>query len=362
MPTRGLLVRVSYLINLYFSRIDLPGDFTKSVILKRIVERMQEKIVTSKDWQVHFQNLPGKYNEKIPPALHKDLQEDIASLVNTQFRRQRLQTRFFELGNNYYLGMELPREYDFWKAEFSQKVAPPRSGSPTEAAKKNRENYRKAVSHNVDRLWYEACLEIIREGDVYNPSGRAKIPDLFIIDSPFEVKLGDLMELDAFRLFSKRYRLETVKADGFCSIQNEFDRTSFSVPSKTYVEVTSKTTNEDGVEMVTKRKFELEKVSVGTVFEPIDVFEILKKQTGSSLVRTSRGYVTEMENTISVGRVSDLSRSPDGYSESKVALASFPVAHGVCHRTLRVNTIKGKGGEDGFITAYVGDAQSSVCS
>jgi hypothetical protein len=257
--------------------------------------------------------------------------------------------------------MELPREYDLWKQQFCAKVAPPRPATATQAAQKQRDSCGRAIGHNIDRLWYDAAFEILKDGDVYNPSGRAKIPDLYTIDSPFEVKLGDLKEQDAFRLFTKRYRLESVKADGFCVIQSEFDRnSSFAVPSKTYVQTSTVTKSRDGAEKVMKTKLELEKVAVGTVFEPIDVFEILKQNSNTSIVRTSRGHVSEMGNNVPVGRSSDLSRGPDGYSESKVALASFPVAHAVSHRTLRVNTVKGKGGEDGFITTYIGDAQSSV--
>ena len=108
-----------------------------------------------------------------------------------------------------------------------------------------------------------------------------------------------------------------------------------------------------------KRKRELDELSAGDTFEPVDLFELVSKGRSESVVRTSRGYVLKMSNSIKVGRSSDISRAPNGYSESKVGLASFPVAHVVCHRTLRVNHVNGKGGDDGFITAYVGDAQSS---
>lgn len=108
-----------------------------------------------------------------------------------------------------------------------------------------------------------------------------------------------------------------------------------------------------------KNKCELSKLKPGDKFEPIDLFEIVSKSRAESVVRTSRGYVTKMSNSTKVGRLSDISRGPNGYSESKVGLASFPVAHVVCHRTLRLNRVHGKGGEDGFITAYVGDAQAS---
>lgn len=59
-------------------------------------------------------------------------------------------------------------------------------------------------------------------------------------------------------------------------------------------------------------------------------------------------------------KVSSLKLS--GYSESNVALATFPVQHFVNHRCLRVNRVRGKRGEDGYITAHVGDAQASPVS
>jgi hypothetical protein len=340
---------------------------------------MATKFAENREWQVHFQNLPALHNEK-QPSLHEELLKELSRLAGLSYRRKRLQTRFFELyvavlfvdllcdlandslfrGNNYYLGMEFPREYDFWKQQFCARMAPSRLSTATKEAQKLRDSYGKAIGHYIDRLWYDSTFEILKDGDVYNPSGRAKIPDLHTIDSPFEVKLGDLTELDAFRLFTKSYRLESVKSNGFCMIK-EFDRSvSFAIPSKTYVQTSTVSRSRDGAERVMKTKVELEKVAVGTVFEPIDVFEILKKGSKTSIVRTSRGHITEMGNNVPVGRSSDLSRGPDGYSESKVALASFPVAHAVSHRTLRVNTVRGKGGEDGFITTYVGDAQSSV--
>jgi hypothetical protein len=155
----------------------MAGDFTKSVILKRIFEHMEKTLKSSKLWQVHFKNLPVQYDEKVP-GLHADLQGDLAHLSSTTFRRERLQTRFFELGNSYYLGMEFPREYDLWKQKCCAKVAPPRPATVTDAARKLRLSYSKAITHNIDRLWYEATLEIIREGDVYSPISGAKIPDL----------------------------------------------------------------------------------------------------------------------------------------------------------------------------------------
>jgi hypothetical protein len=99
----------------------------------------------------------------------------------------------------------------------------------------------------------------------------------------------------------------------------------------------------------------LGEVAAGERFEPVYRFEVLFESRDHSVVRNSRGFVTKLE----VHRLSNLSRAPKGYSESKVALASFPTAHVVSHRTLKVNAQTREGGHDVYITAFVGDAQAS---
>jgi len=249
-----------------------------------------------------------------------------------------------------YLGMELPREYDAWKTATVQKVAPVKPETAPEATKNIRKKLLSALPNQIDRLWYESTLEVIAEGDVYNPGGRGKIPPLYMIDSPFEQKLGELDEQEAFRLFKRNYRVHKHEGDGSTAIQSEYERDTFLIATKTYV-----------LDLATRSKRYLDELSGGDLFEPVDTFEVLAKRGGSSIVRNSGGYVSVMSHNVRVGRVSDLSRAPNGYSESKVALASFPVAHVVSHRTLRVNRVQGRTGqEDGYITAFVGDAQASV--
>lgn len=139
---------------------------------------------------------------------------------------------------------------------------------------------------------------------------------------------------------------------GYTKIQEEksHDKT-ISIPTKTYVA---------DLAIKEKPRKAVGDLAAGQRFEPVDTFEVVAKRGKSSIIRNnSGGYIALMSNDVPVGRVSDLSRAPDGYSESKVALSSFPVAHVVSHRTLRVNRVQGRGGEDGFITAFVGDAQSS---
>ena len=323
------------------------GDFTKSVNLRPICGRMHHKMTHDQVWIVHFDQLPKSVNEDVT-QLSKTLAKRLAELCKVDFHRKRLQTRFFELGNNYYLGMEFTREYDKWKQDTIKYVAPSHPATATDLAKANRKALQKVLNNRIDRLWYESCLEIIHEGDVYNPGGIGQIPQLYLIPSPFEQKLSELKELESFRLFPRGYRVHS--HDGTSTkIRSEFDTHSFSLPSETYVLLKS-----------TKEKKLLKDLAVNDVFEPIDVFEVVSKNGRSSVVRNSRGFVAILSHDIRVGRESDLSRAPDGYSESNVAMASFPVAHTVSHRTVHVNRVSGKAGDDGYITAYVGDAQASV--
>ena len=324
------------------------GDFTKSVNLLPICGRMHQKMKKDQVWIVHFDQLPKSINDDVA-SLSAKLRQKLEELCAVDFHRKRLQTRFFELGNNYYLGMEFTREYDKWKGDTIKSVAPSQPETASALVKANRIALQRALNNRIDRLWYEACLEIIHEGDVYNPGGRGQIPKLYLIPSPFEQKLSDLNELESFRLFPRGYRVHSQDGDGSTQIRSEFDMHSFALPSETYVLVKT-----------TKQKKSLKDLAVNDVFEPIDVFEVVAKRGKSSVVRNSRGYVTVLSNDVRVGRESDLSRAPDGYSESKVSMASFPVAHTVSHRTVHVNRVSGKAGDDGYITAYVGDAQASV--
>jgi hypothetical protein len=326
----------------------IVGDFTKSVALVPIVERIRRKLTEDPVWRLHLEQLPETLDDKVP-ALHTLILGEMEALCGTAFRRERLQTRFFELGNNYYLGMELPREYDVWKNATVSKVAPARPEIAPDNVKMIRRTFQQALHNHIDRLWYESTLEIISEGDVYNPGGKGKIPQLYTIDSPYEQRLGELKGQEAFRLFRHKYRVRSHDGNGFTQIQSENERGTFAIPTNTYV-----------VEIATGSKRSLGQLAAGNLFEPIDTFEIIEKRSGSTVVRNSGGYVAVMSNNVRVGRVSDLARGPNGYSESRVALASFPVAHVVSHRTLRVNRVQGRGGEDGFITAFVGDAQASV--
>jgi hypothetical protein len=274
----------------------INGDFTKMVRQPRIAEEMVELIHTE-NWQLHFEALVEESNfcslndkEPIVPKLV----EAVAWHANhaREFRRQTLQTRLFETGDNFYLGMEFTREYEKWKNETVDKLVSPLEQKKRikEKEKRNIEKLRGILRHNIDRLWYEACLEVIRLGDVYNPGAWCRVPRLHLINSYIEEDLENLSVGDSFRLTNKM-----------------------------------------------KEKF-----------------EILVKNKTDILARNVEGVLTTFETTTKVFREGNLTRSPDGNTESKVAIATFPVSHYVNHRSIRLNNES-----KGYVFAFLGDEQST---
>lgn len=271
------------------------GGFTKVVRQPRIAQEMNTLIKTE-NWQLHFEELVEdstfrSLNDKDPivPKLLEAVQWH-ADNAKT-FRRQTLQTRFFETGDNYYLGMEFTREFEKWKSETAEKLVFPLTQRKKLTAQKRKavEAFRDLLKHNIDRLWYEACLEVVRQGDVYNPGARRRVPRLHLINS----YIGE----------------------------------------------------------------ELRKLSVGESFRIIDKigekYEVLVKQGKFVMVRNVEGMISKLPRTTEVFREGDLTRSPDGNTESKVALATFPVAHYVNHRAIRLNNET-----RGYVFAFIGDEQS----
>ena len=132
----------------------------------------------------------------------------------------------------------------------------------------------------------------IRFGDVYNPGGQQFIPRLYFIDSLTPVTLGSLPEFESFRV----------------------------------------------------------------VDQPNDRYDIILTGVAGAVVRNVEGYVSKMSNSTMVYRGSNLTRAPNGNTESKVSMATFPVAHYVNHRTMRVR-LDSK--DKGYVFAFCGDEQST---
>jgi hypothetical protein len=87
------------------------GDFTKMVRSAPPTEKMLEYMTNEKDknWQAHFAQVAvdsgfSELNEFDPivPKIQKACSE--LAKAAPSFRRQTVQTRFFETGDNYYLG------------------------------------------------------------------------------------------------------------------------------------------------------------------------------------------------------------------------------------------------------------------
>lgn len=170
--------------------------------------------------------------------------------------------------------MEFTREYDLWKNNLATElVAPLMLKGKDEEMKKKIGRFRGVCLHHIDRLWYDACLEVIRRGDVYNPGARHRVPRLYLINKLTDDKLGTFPVGESFRLRDR----------------------------------------------------------------PEEKYEVVMKGGSQVIVRNVEGYISKMSKSTIVRRESDLTRQPDGNAESRVSMATFPVGHYVNFRTLRLN-------------------------
>lgn len=257
------------------------GDFTKMVRSTPIAQKMFHYISDPKDpdWRLHFEKLvaDSKFPElqQIDPIVPKIVRacEAFAAAAHT-YRRQSLQTRFFETGDNYYLGMEFNREYDLWKNNLGDElVAPLALKAQDPATKADVGKMRGILLHHIDRLWYDACLEVIRTGDVYAPGARQRVPRLYLINSYVDTTLGKFPVGESFRLSER----------------------------------------------------------------PEEKYEVVAKGTSQVIVRNVEGYISKMSKKTVVKREGNLTRAPNGNQESRVCLATFPVGHYVNFRCMRLN-------------------------
>jgi len=256
------------------------GDFTKMVRSAPVAQKMYEYMTDSKDtnWQLHWKkvcedNGYGSLNstDNVVPKIQNACK--LHAEMAPRFKRQTLQTRFFETGDNYYLGMEFTREYDLWKNNLATECVASLKVKASKDELKTIGRFRGIIMHHIDRLWYDACLETIRQGDVYNPGARHRVPRLYLINKLTDDMLGDLPVGESFRLTDR----------------------------------------------------------------PNEKYEILIKSGKQIVVRNVEGYISKMNQTTVVRREGNLTRSPDGNVESRVSLATFPVGHYVNFRTARVN-------------------------
>jgi len=243
------------------------GDFTKNVRTSKIVENMSDIMSADEDWALHFNNVVADSNfstntqvEPVVPLLVSACKW--LALNSNKFHRHSLQTRFFEVGDNFYLGMELPREYDQWKRNLINQIVAALNGEKQDCTKEtNRNQLMGALNHSIDRLWYFACLETIRTADVYNPGARRRVPRLYLINSSIPTALGSLPVGESFRLLDA----------------------------------------------------------------PQEKYEILAVKFSTAIVRNVEGYVIRMNKSTKVKRENNLTRSPDGNEESRVVSGKDPL-------------------------------------
>lgn len=236
------------------------GDFTKMVRTAPIVELMKDIITNDAEWSLHFVGLVSKSDfpelNRVDPVITKIVSACAWLAENARrFRRSTLQTRFFEVGDNFYLGMEFPREYNQWKTNLvDQLLISLKTTRRFNNKAGSYDNLKHALAHSIDRLWYFSCLETIRTGDVYNPGARHRVPRLYLINSTTPQKLGTFSVGESFRL-----------ADA-----------------------------------------------------PLEKYEVLVVNAFDIIVRNVEGYVSRMPKNTLVTRESNLTRSPDGNEESRV--------------------------------------------
>jgi len=274
----------------------IVGDFTKMVRAPRIFDEMSALVSKDPDWQAHFEALIAQSDfpelnefDPVVPKLVRSCEWLVENAAT--FRRQTLQTRFFETGDVFYLGMEFNREFDQWKKNVAENIIAPLSMKKMSEEKQEKlECLRSGLLHLFDRLFFSACLSTLKRGDVYNPGARHRVPNFFMINSFFTVSLGSLPIGESFRVSDN----------------------------------------------------------------PKELYEVLVKLPRKIVVRNVEGYVTLMGRRTRVRRQSNLTRSPDGNNESKVALSSFPVGHYVNYRSMRLADR-----EKGYVFAFAGDGQAT---
>jgi len=271
------------------------GDFTKNVKTSLIAERMHKFFTRPKDenWRAHFATFVSDsqfdIGEPITDLLTTALKE--YAKIGQDCRRPFLQTRFFETGDFFYLGMEFTREYDSWKNKFTDDIVTKiERRSSSVITPRDIGRFKGGLNHNIDRLWFDATLESIRLGDVYNPGARSRVPHLYLIDSSTSYELSSLPIGEAFLV-------------GVGVSQNRY--------------------------------------------------EVVLKE-GQITCRNVEGYLENFDGSTMVRRAGNLARGPDGIAESKVALATFPVAHYVNFRCMRLNNI-----DNGYSFAFIGDEQAT---
>jgi len=268
------------------------GDSMKMVRQTFIAEQMTELIQTHQ-WQDHFKKIIedsdfSSLNDK--DSIGVKLTEAVNWHYDhsNEFRRQTLQMKISETTDNFYVSMELAREYQKWKYDTVDRLLTPQKA--TSKLRKRLEELKEILRHNIDILWFEACLRVMRHSGVYNKDQIHGIPIMNLINYRIAEELKCFPVGDSFRVEGK-----------------------------------------------TNHKY-----------------EIIHRNKEGVFARNADGIVHRFDYAIEVFREGCLTRSIDGDTESKAAVATFPVSQYVNHHSIRLNNES-----KGYVFASIGDNQST---
>ncbi len=256
----------------------MTGDSGLTIRQTLIAEQMLKAVKTN-TWQQHFKNLLNEFNipslDELDPlvcSLKKAVMEH--ALSSKSFKLQNLRMQLSATRDNMYIGMEITREYEKWKNDISDDlIGQFITKKMSKVEMKHVGELRTALMHHIDRLWFESCLEIMRESDIYGLRAGHLVPKFFTIDDTKGTSLNNILIGESFRLMDS----------------------------------------------------------------PEAIYEVLVKMKNQIVVRNAVGFIVRMEPKTMVYRGGNLTRELDRNKESKFSLATFSVGHHVNHRTVRLS-------------------------
>ncbi len=253
------------------------------------------------NWQKHFEKIIensdfSSLNDKDPVGTKLVEAVEWFDLHASDFRRQTLRVKLSETIDNFFLAIELPREYQKWKADTVDRLLLSIKGV-SKHRRRLFEELKEALWRGIDTLWFEACLEVLRSSGVYDLEAKDRIAAAPLINAYTKEGLKYLSVGESFRVASKPTR--------------KFDF------------------------LVKQRNSKLSIKS--TIF-----------------ARSADGTVQRFDENIDVFREGCLSRSTDGDGESKSAVLTTSVSHYVNNHSISANEQN-----KGYVFASIGDEEST---
>ena len=276
------------------------GDSIK-MVRQTFIAKDMVRLMKTDNWQEHFEKIIensdfSSLNDKDPVGTKLVEAVEWLELHASEFRRQTLRVKLSETTDNFFLAIELPREYQKWKAETVDRLL-----LSVKGVSKNRrkllEELKEKLRHGIDTIWFEACLEVLRYSGVYELEAKNKIPSKPLINSYTKEGLKCLSVGESFRVASKPAR----KFDLLLKQRNS----KLSLKSTIYA-------------------------------------------------RSADGTVQRFNDHIEVFREGCLSRLSDGDGESNSAVLTTSVSHYVNNHSISANEQN-----KGYVFASIGDEESS---